>query len=194
MKGFTLIEMLVVIAITSVVGLTLSGSIAYFYKSNAYLLEQTAALDNARRGVTDAVRVIRETSYGDDGAYPIANASIDTITFFADLDNDNSVEKVTYRLVSSVLYRDVTNSAGLPPSYVGQTPTTSTIAEYVRNDVTSPLFTYYDVGGVQLPAVNTDEAKIASVSINLLVDLNPLRAPNVFSLTEKATLRNLRSQ
>jgi len=188
----TLVELLVVIAVVSLVGVALSGAIQYFYRSNAFLLEQTAALDNARRGVREAVVAVREASYGDDGSYPIAYAATSTLVFYSDFDKDDSVEKETYTLINGVLYRAVVNSAGSPASYAGQPISTSTVATYVTNSTSTPLFTYYDQNGVQLSATSTDESGIASVRISLMVDLNPLRAPNVFTLTETATLRNLR--
>lgn len=189
--AFTLIEALVVVAMLSSIGVAMGGIIQYFYQKNAFLLEQTASLDNARRTMLDAVRTIREASYGDDGAYPITNAATSTMTFYADLDNDGSVEKIRYYLTSGVLYRGVTNSAGSPPSYAGQTEATSTIASYVRNASSTPLFTYFDANGTQLSATSTDESEISAVSISIWIDLNPNRAPNTFNLVETATLRNI---
>lgn len=187
----TLMEMLVVIAIVSSVGIALSGAIQFFYKSNAYLLEQTAALDSARRGLREAVSAIRESSYGDDGSYPVETAATSSLAFYSDYDKDESVEKETYKLQNGTLYRVVVNSGGSPPGYTGQALSTTTIATSVTNG-TVPLFTYYDANGAQLSATSTDESRIASVTITLMVDLNPNRAPNVFTLTESATLRNLR--
>lgn len=185
--------MLVVIAIVSSAGIALSGAIQYFYRSNAFLLEQTTALDSARRGVREAVVAIREASYGDDGSYPIETAATSSITFYSDYDKDASVEREKYVLQSGTLYRVVTNSGGSPPTYTGQALSTTTIATYVTNGTSTPLFTYFNANGAQLSATSTDESAIASVTITLMVDLNPSRAPNVFTLTEKATLRNLRA-
>lgn len=185
-------EMLVVIAIVTSAGIALSGAIQYFYKSNAYLLEQTAALDSARRGVREAVSAIREASYGDDGSYPVETAATSSLTFYSDYDKDASVEKERYTLQNGTFYRVVTNSGGTPPTYTGQPLSTSTIATYVRNGTSTPVFRYFDVNGAQLTGTNIDESAIASVTITLMVDLNPQRAPNVFTLTETATLRNLR--
>jgi hypothetical protein len=166
--------------------------IQYFYQKNAYLLEQTDALDNARRTMLDAVRTLREASYGDDGSYPIATAGTSTITFFADLDNDGSVEKIRYYLVNSTLYRGVTNSAGSPPVYTGQTEAITTVAASVRNTKFTPLFTYYDSSGAALSTTSTNISQISAVTISAWIDINPNRAPNVFNLSETATLRNLR--
>jgi type II secretory pathway pseudopilin PulG len=185
-------EMLVVIAVMGTAGIALSGLIQSFYRNNAFLLEQTAALESARNGVRDAVSAIREASYGDDGSYPIESAATSSLTFYSDYDQDNSVERERYTLINGTFYRVVTNSAGSPPSYTGQALSTSTVATNVRND-TLPVFTYYDINGAALSATSTDESRIASVGIMLMVDLNPARAPNVYRLEEKSTLRNLRA-
>lgn len=192
-RGFTLVETLVVIAIVTVVSIAITTAIRYFYQSNAFLLEQTAALDSARRGVLDTVHAIREASYGNDGSYPIAAAATSTITFYSDVKNVGSVAKIRYYLQGTTLYRGVTSSAGSPPSYAGQPETVSTIATYVRNPGTAPVFTYFDVNGLQLSTTTSPNvAQISSVGINMQIDLNPNRAPNIFTLTESATLRNLR--
>jgi prepilin-type N-terminal cleavage/methylation domain-containing protein len=192
MKGFTLAETVVVVAILGAAGVALSGMIAFFYKSNAYLLEQTSAVDSASRGLSIAHKDIREASYGEDGAYPIAVAATSTITLFSDVDGDGPVEKVRFYIQGGTLYRAVTNAAGNPPSYTGQTESISTIASSVTNASTSPLFRYYGASGAELTGT-IDIAAIRSIRIQLLTDLNPQRAPNVVLLERSATLRNLRN-
>jgi prepilin-type N-terminal cleavage/methylation domain-containing protein len=191
-QGMTLIEVLAVVAIVSVVGIALNTTIVSFYRNNAYLLEETQALNNAHTGLNEMTRAIREASYGDDGSYPIANAATSTITLYSNADKDTAIEKITYTLVGTSLYRTSINSAGNPPVYTGQPISTTTLSQYVRNTASNPLFTYYDVSGNQLSATSTPLIKIAAVRVELLDDLNPLRAPNVFTLTETATIRNLR--
>ena len=50
-RGFTLIEMMVVIAVTVLVMGALSMLIVYFYKTNAFTLQQSIASEQGRRGV-----------------------------------------------------------------------------------------------------------------------------------------------
>jgi len=188
----TFVELIVVIAILGFVSTALGALIQSFYKDNSYLLEETEALASAQHGVDDAIFELREASYGDDGSYPIVSAATSSVTIFADTDGDSSVEKVKYYLQGTTLYRTTTNSTGSPPTYPSSPSATSTIATNVRNTGSSPLFTYYDETGAQLSATSTDASKISSVKVLLLVDLNPQRAPNVFTISETATLRNLR--
>ncbi len=191
-KGMTLIEVMTVLAILAVVGVALNSTIVSFYRNNAYLLEETQALNNAHNGLDEMVRAMRQVSYGDDGSYPIANAATSSVTLYSNADGDPGIEKISYFLVGTTLYRTSVNSAGLPPSYAGQPISTTTLSQYVRNASTTPLFTYYDASGNQLSATSTPVGSVASIQIRLLDDLNPLRAPNVFILTETATMRNLR--
>ena len=191
MKAFTLVETIIVVSILGVAGIALSTMIAFFYRSNAYLLEQTTAVDSANRGLEFAYKDIREASYGEDGSYPVAVAATSSVTFYSDVDGDGPVEKVRLYRTNDTFYRGVTNAAGNPPSYASQPETTSVISTYVKNDNGTPLLHYYNGAGTELTGT-IDIAEVRSVRVQLNVDLNPFRAPNIVSLERTATLRNLR--
>lgn len=183
---------MVVIAILSVVGIALMGMITYVYKTNTFIFQQSTATDNARRGVEYALENLREATYGADGSYPINTAATSTVTFYADVDNDGTVEKIRYYLSGTTLYRGVANPGGNPPSYTGQAEATTTVASYMQNGTSTPIFNYYDDTGAQL-ATPADTSKVASVSIVIGIDVDVKRAPITFTLIGSATLRNLRS-
>lgn len=190
-RAFTLIEVLVVVAILATVGMALSVSIVQSYRGNAYVYEAASSVDNARRGLFTALQNLREATYGQDGSFPVASAATSTVTFYADVDADGPVERVRIYLVNGTLYRGVTNSAGNPPSYSGQPESVQTVVGYVRNGTSTPLFTYYDENGAALSAP-VDVSDVRFVSMDIRTDLNPTRAPNVYQLMGSATLRNLR--
>lgn len=192
MRGFTLVEAVVVVAITAIVGAGLLSTIRWFYRGNAYVFEATASVDSARRGLATTLSALREASYADDGNYPIASAATSSIVFYSDIDSDGGIERVRVYTINGTLYRTIINASGNPPSYTGQSTATTTIATYVRNSTSTPLFKYYNSLGVQLSTTSPNISQIASVSTTLMVDLNPNRAPNVLTLTGQATLRNLR--
>lgn len=193
MRGFTIIETLVVIVVTGIVGVALMSMITNFYKSNAYLLQQSTAIDSAHRGLRVSFENLRQASYGEDGSYPLQTAATSSITFYSDVDNDGTVEKIRLYLLNGSLYRGVTDpSSSVPPSYTGQTERVTTIANYVRNSTSTPLFTFYDVDGVLMSSSSIDVSQVASISISVSVDLNPNRAPDILTFKETATLRNLR--
>ncbi len=189
-RGFTLLETVVVVTLIALVGGALSSAIQYFYRTNNYVLQEGTAVQSARVGLATAVQNLREASYGDDGSYPIANAATSTITFYADVNGDGRADMVRYYLASTTLYRDVTYSSGNPPSYVGQTPLTVTVATYLQNNSSTPIFQYYDNTGTLLVApINV--SSVASVTTNLLIDVDTKRSPSAYSLSGSASLRNL---
>lgn len=192
-RAFTLVEMLVVISLTTVVGLALLTMIASFYRSNAYLLEATSAVDSASRGLNQALESVREASYGEDGTYPLASAATSSVTFYGDMDRDASVERVRLYLSGGVFYRGVTDAAGNPPGYAGQPEATDVIATYVKNAASTPVFRYYDEDGIELTGT-INIARVRSIRTRLDVDINPQRAPNILILEGAATLRNLRDE
>lgn len=185
----TFVELLVTISIMTVVTTALMGIIQSFYKDNDYLIEETAALANARGGIDSTVYNLRQATYGDDGSYPIAVAGTSTLTIYADADHGSDVEQLQYSLINGTLYERMTYATGSPPTYTGKQSTT-TIATYVQNSA-DPIFTYYDNAGNQLSSTSTNIASISSIRVSVEIDLNPNRAPNLFTLSEMATLRNL---
>lgn len=189
-RGFSLPETLVVLSLLVIVGLALSSAIQFFYRGNAYVLEQTSAVEIARRGVTVGLQNLREASYGDDGSFPITSAGTSTVIFYADVDGDAGVERVRLFLDGGTFYRGITNAGGNPLSYDGQPEAIDTVTPNVRNAPDEPIFTYSDaLGAALLPPVNT--ASIVSVGMMLKIDINPDRAPNVYTLSGAATIRNL---
>lgn len=194
MRGFTFVEVLVLISVTAIVGFTIETLIANFYIDNDYILESTKAIDNAHRGLRASFQDLREASYGADGSYPLQNVATSTITFYSDVDGNGVVDKIRLYLSNGSFYLGVTDPTSSPPTYVGQPEATTTIAQYVRNGTSSPIFRFYDDNGVELVATSSpiDISAVRSISTALMIDVNPNRAPDILTLMETATLRNLR--
>lgn len=191
-RAFTLVETIMVMAFLGGVAIALSGTTQMFYQQNAYTFESVAALDNARNFTNAALKNIREMSYGEDGSYPISAVSTSSITFYAEADGDTPVEKVRIYKIGDTLYRVVTNAGGNPPSYTGQAPATTSLAKYVRNATNTPVFRYYDGTGVEQVAP-FDLNAIASVEVRIDADINPNRAPEIFTLRGTVNIRNLKN-
>lgn len=191
MRAFTLIETLVTITIFTIVSLALTFLVIYFYKTNEYVLEQTSAVESARMGVTSAMDDLREASYGANGAYPIVSATPTSITFYVDRRGNGVVDLVRYWLSNTTLARGVTIPTGDPLSYSGRPEQITTIATDVHNGSTA-MFRYFNSQGAEL-TTPINVANIASINTTVTVNVNPTRAPNNFTLTIGATLRNLRS-
>jgi prepilin-type N-terminal cleavage/methylation domain-containing protein len=193
-RGFTLLETIVVIAITTVVVLALGMFVVSFYRNDDYVLQEAQAVSSAQQGLTTAMQYLREASYGADGSYPIAYATSTAITFYADVNNDGTVEKVTLRYLNGKVYEAITEPSGNPPSY-GNTVSTTTLASYVTNGTTIPVFEFVSSTTALLsttsPLIITN---IYSVITTLKVDVDPNRSPSPYTLTSSAAIRILLGQ
>lgn len=193
MRGLTIIEMIVTLAIFLIVMGALVNSILFFYRANASSLEQGIQIETARRGIELFVRDVREATYADNGSYPLQDIATSSTTFYSDTDTDGSIERIRYTLIGTRLYRNVTDASGSPLAYTGGGVTT-TVSEYVRNfDENVSVFRYYNASSTEvLPSGSV--ADIVSVTINLIVDIVQKHTPGTFTLIESATIRNVRAQ
>lgn len=113
-RGFTLIEAIVTIAIFIFALGAVIGFIVMGYRGQAYALQQSVAINEARRGIETMVKELREAKMGDDGSYILAKAEDYEIIFYSDIDKDGATERVRYFIYqSSSLTGDcVTYSSG----------------------------------------------------------------------------------
>ena len=190
-RGLTILETIVAVGIVSVIMIAIAGSIFFFYRANRSALEQSFQIDSARKGVEFLVQDLREATHGDDGSYPVGSIASTSITFFSDIDQDLTVEKITYTLATTTLSRTVVNASGVPLSYMGAGDT-SVVSENARNlEEGQPIFRYYDTEGAEILTYG-DIQKVRFISITLIVNIEPIRAPEEFTLRSSATIRNLR--
>lgn len=99
-KSFTLIETLVVISVFSLLIGASAGAVVHLYRTHSYTENQAVAVREARRGIFNMVKEIREARTGEDGSYPIEKAAEKEFIFYSDIDKDEAVERVRYFLGS----------------------------------------------------------------------------------------------
>ncbi len=193
-SGLTVIESVVFVAIFTIIMVALISLTVYFYRSNAYSVEQSFAVNGARKGIEMMVADIREATYSDEGAYPVASADAYSFTIYSDIDNDNNIEKIRFFIEGDVFKKGTTKSTGSPLSYNEDDEIISIISSDVRNvDQGIPIFRYYDSNGGEILNYALNITNIAFVKVHLIVNINPNRLPNEFSLKSSATLRNLKT-
>lgn len=193
-QGFTLIEMLVVIAINTILVIVITSSIAQIYKNNSYTFEQANEIEAARRSIGIWVRDAREMTLGADGSYPVALLQNNKMGFYSDIDRDANVEYVEYSLSTTTLTKKTYNPIGNPPVYSTTTAdTTEILSTYVQNGLQNvPVFTYYSATGTVLASPSSMLTDMRYVVMKVIVNIDPARSPGEFMLHASAAPRNLK--
>jgi prepilin-type N-terminal cleavage/methylation domain-containing protein len=191
-RGMTFIEMLVAMAMATFALVAVGSFTVTFYRTHAYEIEQSLAINSARKGVERMVRDVREATFSDEGGFPISSIDAYEIVFFSDIDRDEKIERVHFFLSDGALLRGQTESTGNPPTYPVSDDTENIVSDHVRNETHgTPIFRYYDTHGDEITdyALVTD---VAFITVNVIVNINPDRLPYDFNLQSSASLRNLR--
>lgn len=190
LRGYTLIEMLMVIAIATTTFVAVVSAIIYFYRANAVVFNQALAVESARSGLSAASKDIRGAQYGDDGSYPVASIATSSFAFYDDTDGNGSAERVSYALSGTNLIRGVIYATGTPATYPISGQATSTVASSVRNGPENvPVFHFYTASSTEITVFSTTTA-VAYVTITLVVDVDPNNRPADYTLRTTAALRN----
>ena len=195
-SGFSLIEALVIVALNTVLLLVITSTVTQLYKNHGYTFEQSNEIEVARRGMGTWVRDAREMTSGANGAFAIARAGTSTIGFYGDIDKDNSIEYVEYSLGTSTTIRKYTyNPTGYPATYSTTSPSSVEIlSEYVQNGRQSvDIFKYYNSNGVLIAFPQAMISDITYITMNIIVNIDPLRSPGEFMLQGSSAPRNLKT-
>jgi prepilin-type N-terminal cleavage/methylation domain-containing protein len=195
-SGMTLVETIVVVSISTILMLAITSSIQYFYQINGYQMAQTSEVTQVRQALKRWLRDVREMTFAADGTYPLALAGEHEIGFYVDIDADPAVEYVRYRIDgSNTLIREEWSPSGFPPVYDLATTSERTfvISEYVHNlTEATTTFRYYDEAGTYITNPNARLSDVRYIEINLIVNVDPGRAPGEFLLRSGVGPRNLR--
>lgn len=194
-NGFTLVEVLVSIAVLGFIVMSVSG-----FQSNILRFNRstTLSLDSARYAqsiLRTIVRELRTAKPGDDGSYPILQAGTSTITFFSDINSDGRQEKIRYFVEEGVFQKGVTQSSGLPVSYLDGQEEFHVLAERVYLSSSTPLFQYYDglYTGTSTPLADPVVAKkVRLIKINLIIRNDQTSDAGDRLYTSQVMLRNLK--
>lgn len=193
-KGFTLIETIVVISLSTILAIAISASIVNFYQVNNYAIAQSYEIDQARRGLQTWIKDVREMTFADNGTYPIVVMEPHRLGFFSDVDSDSSIEYVEYVLSSTTLYRNVFDAVGSPPVYnLGSPNKTDTLSEYVQNNPqATSTFSYYDNNGTVLTSTSSLLTDVKYLEAKVIVNIEPIRSPGEYMLRSGVAPRNLK--
>lgn len=196
-RGMSLVEMLMAIFIL-LIGLEgVSLLFVNSWKMNRFVLETGNASLMASRTVETIVRDIRRSRQADNGDYPVESGGDNDVQVYIDIDGDSVTERVHYYLLDGSIYRGVTEpNATLPVTYPNGDQTVTLLAEYISNTPADPVFSYYNedypsdvVNNPLVTPVSVQDVRL--IRVHLLVNIDPVRAPNNINVESFAELRNL---
>lgn len=181
-KGFTLIEILVAMAITAIIVLIVNNFLITGFRSASFNQELEDAVENARKAMDTMIVEIRGMNNLQQGN-PILQISTSTLIFYSDINKDGLIERVKYYISGNDLKRDF-----VKPPYSSSPTTTAVLASYLNN-YSDPVFNYYDSNG----ATTTDINNITLINILLKIDVNPERSPKTYNIQSDIQIRNLKN-
>lgn len=196
-KGMSFVEMIMAIAILLIGMEAMTVLFLRSFDNNKFILEMGNASFLASRGVSKVVSEIRKTRQADNGDYPVESGDDFDLKLYIDIDKDNTTERVHYYLLDNALYRGITDPvAGLPITYPSGDGTTELIAGSIANTASDPIFYYYN-DDYPADLVNNPLGTPVSISdvrmikVHLMVNIDPLHAPDYINIESFAELRNL---
>ncbi|OGI30110.1 MAG: hypothetical protein A3G09_04755 [Candidatus Moranbacteria bacterium RIFCSPLOWO2_12_FULL_48_12] len=199
LKAMTLVEMLIAISIMLI---GMGGFSLLLLKSlgtNKFIIEEgvsSAAVSRATNKIITALRSVRQADNGD---FPVESGSDFDLKVYIDIDDDDVTERVHYflDLVNDQLKMGVTNPlATMPVTYPASDDTVSVLANYIVNTDVDPVFYYYNenypgdaINNPLVTPINVQDVRL--IRVHLLMNIDPVRAPNNVNIESFADLRNL---
>lgn len=191
-EGMTLAEILVAVAIITVIGLAISTFARDLFMYSGTVQSNLSAQQDARQMLRQFASELRIASQSSTGTYPISEASDTAITFYSDLNGDGVKDRVRYYISGNMIKKDVLVPTGLPLAYTG-TPATSIVMRDLS--VTTGIFSYYDKNytGTSAPLGSpVDVSSVRLVKMNITIDRDPNRSPTPINVTTQVVIRNLK--
>ncbi len=192
LAGMTLIEMLVAISIFSVLMFVVMYTISQLYRSTDYAINQAYEVYEARNGMEQLVRDLREATFADDGTFPLAVIETDLVGFYSDIDRDLSVEYVEYEQTGTNFYKRIYNATNTIPAYDTSSPDVEQlVSDYVQNSTlgTSTFFYYDDSGNPVTASGNITDVRY--IEVQIAINIDPVAQPDNFVLQNGVALRNI---
>lgn len=196
LSGFTLMETMVAIFIF---GIGMAGFTYFFswlWRNNQFVIEEGETARLVSRATDKLVSEIRKARQGDDGSYPIRSGDDFDLVFYSDIDSDGITERVHYYYENNQLKEGLAEPSGSPAAYPSSDGSVSTIASYIVNTSSEPVFYYYDksyAGNSSSQPLPTpiDPGDVKLIRVQLYANINPNRAPDNINIESFAELRNL---
>jgi len=196
LRGFSIIEIIVVIFIIALISLATATFQNDIFSLNKTVSNNISAQDEMRKVFKMMTAEIRSASSSSLGAYPIADLSQTSFTFYSDIDNDGLKERIRYFLSSNILKKGVIKPSGSPPTYNLANETVTDVVHNIVNGSTA-VFSYYDKNydGTSSPLsypIDVTSVRLVKITIAINSNSNSSNDPGTVIFTTQVSIRNLK--
>ena len=194
-KGITLAELVISVAILSLLTIIVSTFQKDVFSLSLNMQGSLNAQLEGRHLIKTMVSELRKTSPSATGSYSIELASSTGMTFYTDVSNNGTIDRVRYYLSGKTIKKGVTPPTGNPAVYNSGNEVVTTLLNYVVTSSTLPIFQYYtsSYAGTSTPlTIPPNISTIRLVKITVIIDTDPNRSPVPIIVTSQVNLRNLK--
>lgn len=195
-QGFTLVELLAGMSLFTILIIVVIGIQTILSRGSNFSLSTALTIENANSALNNTISELKKATYADNGAFPIQQALDQTITFYANLDDDPDIEKVRYFLDGTDFKKGVIQPTGFPITYPAENESVKTVANYIRNG-SDPIFFYYNDSWPQDKINNPlttppDLNQLTFVRVSVKVNSSPGQPDSEMLLESSAQIRKLK--
>ncbi len=195
-KGFSIVELLIAIFITLIIITVIILVQNSVLDQQQIVTNSYISMNTANYNVQQIIKEIRNCQTGDSGSYLLETLNDQEITFYSNVDSDDQIERITYRLEGSDLVKSVINPTDYPIQYRTEDAQTKTVAENVVNGEQS-LFYYYNGNYPQDEtnnplAPNQRATQTRMIGIDLIINVNEKILKKNYRIESFAQIRTLK--
>jgi len=198
-RGFTLVEMLVTIAVYGLLMVVAANLLIIIYKNANTNPNALNSVDQAQAAAANFVNLVRDAAYGNDGSYPLNEASTTEVIFFSPYGTGSSatVDRIRYYISGTTLYEGVTAPSGSPSSYNLANEKVLSVVTGVSGIGTSTIFYYFTgtyAGTSTAISQPVNMSQVTYIRMNFAVKLNEVHGSSaISSISTGAAIRNLKT-
>lgn len=193
LKAFSLVEIIIVVFILSLLGITVFKFQYDVFYLNDFLSQNLASQEKASRALKMMTSEIRTASPSSLGTYPLLETATSSFIFYSNIDADSHKERVRYFIEDGNLKKGVTKAVGDPVVYDTSNEVVTEIVDNVLNTDTS-VFTYYNSdydGTSEALQEPFDISEVSLVKVTLIIGTDPMDSSMNFVLSTQVSMRNL---
>ncbi len=194
-KGFTLIEVMISVAIFSIIAYGIVALVSSVLVNSSLQGSLLANNDSARRVAFTLIQELRDATTSDTGGYALESATAQQLIFYTNA--AGSVNRIRYFLQAGALYKGVTKPTGNPLLYNLGGETVNLVQKDVANGA-NPIFYYYDgtySGVVENPLVqplNVTAVKLVKINLTIFKKAG-VGSSGTYTETASGAIRNLKT-